>query len=214
MAAVQDISITELLAQLGFVGPEAVPAREALERAGLTNPRKQRIARAKVARASSELARWFERLCHNCWGRRVGDGRTLVRVAAAACELCGGSNNARGVDSMVAACRRAEIRKIVFVGRSPSFRGEIEQLTARRLELRLIDGTARIPKASARNDVAWADLVVVCGSTELTHKVSKNYTRLPDARPKLVVTSRRSVEAIADEVTRKAVGSAAGPSRT
>ena len=42
----------------------------------------------------------------------------------------------------------------------------------------------------------------MCGATELAHKVSTLYTRDPDARRKLVVTSRRGIEAIADDVRR------------
>jgi hypothetical protein len=69
------------------------------------------------------------------------------------------------------------------------------------LELRLVDGVERRTKAQARGDIGWADVVVVCGASELYHRVSELYTRDPLARAKLAVSTRRGVEAIANAVT-------------
>ena len=68
-----------------------------------------------------------------------------------------------------------------------------------RLELRLVDGTARRMRGEAQGDLAWADLVVVCGSSELGHKVSSLYTRERGSTP-VVTSARRGVEAIAAAV--------------
>ena len=201
-AAADEIGIDELLADLGLAGAHAELARVTLEEAGLTNPRKRNISTAKLDRAQAALERRFQRLCPTCIGAASHDDRLLVRVESRNCERCGGSNNGRAVRELAAACSRAGIARIVFVGGSPSFRRELERLAGDTLELRLVDGTKRATRESARTDVAWADLVVVCGGTELAHKVSNLYTRDPAARRKLVQTRRRGIEAIADEVAR------------
>ena len=202
MASAADVSIDAFLAGLGLNGADAARARAALEDAGLTNPRKQRISAAKLERAREALGERLQLLCAACAPVATPDHRPQVRVEPAACERCGGSNNARAVRDLVEAFARAGARRALFVGGSPSFRQELGRLVGDALELRLVDGTGRVTKADAQRDIAWADVVVVLGATELAHKVSTLYTRDPDARRKLVVTSRRGIEAIADDVAR------------
>jgi hypothetical protein len=86
-------------------------------------------------------------------------------------------------------------------------RCQFDGLVNDRLELRLVDGTASTNGRAAQRDIDWADLVVVLGSTQLAHKVSTLYTDTGDpvARHKLVTTSRRGIEAIADEIARSDV---------
>lgn len=201
-AAQADIPIDELLADLGLTGVAAGEARRALEDEGLTNPRKQRIALGKKPRVREVVDGRWQRLCHNCRARAAGDARPVVIVPQATCSLCAGSNNARAVETMTEACRRAGITKLLIVGGSPTFRRELADLAGGQLELRLVDGTRAVGKQAAQQDITWADLVVVLGGTELAHKVSTLYTREPGARRKLVTTSRRGIEAIADDITR------------
>ena len=106
---------------------------------------------------------------------------------------------------MIEACRAAGIGRLVVVGGSPSIRRELAETVGDSLELRLVDGTRTSNKRSAQADIAWADLIVVLGATQLAHRVSNLYTRDPAARKKLVTTSRRGIEAIADDVTRSDV---------
>jgi hypothetical protein len=202
MAPHTDIPIDDLIARYGLAGPIAIRARATLEEAGLTNPRKRNIATSKLDAAHAALAKTFQRLCATCIPLAVHDHRVLARVDAPYCDRCGGSNNGRAVGDMVAACARAGITNVLFVGGSPSFRQEVERLVGDGLGLRLVDGTRRITKSMAQRDIAWAHVIVVCGATELAHKVSNLYTRDPVAREKLVVTSRRGIEAIADDVVR------------
>jgi hypothetical protein len=196
------IAIDQLIERAGLGGSARAAARAALEAAGLTNPRKQYIATTKVEAAEAAFSIRFQRVCATCEPFVAEDGPERVRVEGACCERCGGSNNGRAARAMVTACKLARLNRIVFVGGSPSFRQEIKRLVGRQLQLRLVDGTTRVTKASAQADIAWADAVVVCGATELAHKVSTLYTRDPAARRKLIVTSRRGIEAIADAVTR------------
>jgi len=200
-----DVAIADLLEGLGLTGEDAVVGRRILEEAGVTNPRKQRIAVAKAGAAQAALDARLTRVCHACRVRAVCDGRTVVQVPSEACTVCGGSSNRRAVDEMVEACARSGVRRLLVVGGSPKMRRELEDLVGGRLALRLVDGTRAGDRRTAHGNVAWADLVVVLGATQLAHKVSLLYTRDAEARRKLVNTSRRGIEAIADEITRSDV---------
>ena len=168
----------------------------------MTNPRKRNIATAKTTLAQQAIDRHLRRLCHNCVRRAAADGRELVQVPRHACSECNGSSNGRAVSEMVGACRRAGLDRLVFVGGSPATRAELKELVGDSLKLRLVDGTTGSDKRTAQKDIRWADLIVVLGKTQLAHKVSLLYTNNPNARGKLVTTSRRGIEAIADDVTR------------
>ena len=123
-------------------------------------------------------------------------------VRTGACTRCGGSRNSRALIELVEACSSAGIARIVVVGGSPDIRRELGTVRGA-LELRLVDGTERRTRAEAQRDVAWADLVVIGGSSELGHKVSVLYTRDPSSTP-VVTVARRGVEAIAAAVVEHA----------
>ena len=194
-----DVAIADFLASLGLSGADAERARAELESAGLTNPRKSRLSRAKLEPARSVLDARFARFCASCAARTDAGGREVVIVPPAACTRCGGSRNARALTEMVEACEAAGVRRIVVVGGSPDVRRELGAV-AGGPELRLVDGTERRTKADAQRDLAWGDLIVIAGASELGHKVSNLYKV---SGPTPVVTSgRRGVEAIADVVDR------------
>lgn len=206
-----DLPITQLLADLGVVAAtEVATARAALEDAGLTNPRKTNISLAKRDAVTDTIDQLYRRLCTRCavdvdagndTPGAPPDQRPILRVAQPQCTRCGGSNNQRAVDEMLAACGRAGVGKIVFVGGSPAVRQELAQLLGEVLDLRLIEGTRSRTRAAAEADIAWADLVIVLGTSELAHKVSMLYTDDPAARKKAITVRRRGVEAIAQAIT-------------
>jgi hypothetical protein len=200
---VQDRRIEDVLAELGLVGDAAARARAILHEEALTNPRKERISVDKVERVRTAIDRHFARLCQACATRTDAAGREVVTVAPAACPRCGGSDNARALAELAERARAAGLRRLVVVGGSPNFREAFAEVSDS-LELRLVDGTTRRTKADARRDVDWADVVVVLGATELAHKVSSLYTDDPRGKGKTVVTARRGVSAIAEEVARHA----------
>lgn len=155
-------------------------------------------ARAKAAGAGTGAASGAHP------GSRSGaesDPRPVLRVAQPQCTNCGGSNNQRAVDELLAACERAGVRNVVFVGGSPAVRKELTALMGEALDLRLVEGTRSRTRAVADADIAWADLVVVLGTSELAHKVSLLYTDDPAARKKAITVRRRGVEAIAQAIT-------------
>ncbi len=197
----KDVAIDDFLRELGLVGEAAALGRAVLERASLTNPRKRRLAVAKLSEARVAIDGRLARLCRRCATDAVGEERTVVLVPAGACARCGGSANDRALDELAEAARAAGAQRLVVVGGSPDVRRELRRLDGR-LEIRFVDGTERRRKVEAERDLAWADVVVVAGASELGHKVSTLYTRSPTARRKLVTRARRGVEAIAAEVVR------------
>jgi len=199
---VSDPGIVDFLRSLGLTGDDAKRGRAVLEADGITNPRKSRISAAKLERARAVIDARFARFCAACAARTDAGGREVVTVAASTCARCGGSRNDRALTEMVEACEAAGILRLVVVGGSPDVRREVATLQDR-LELRLIDGTERRTRTEAQRDLAWADLVVIGGSSELAHKVSNLYTRDAGSTP-VVTAARRGVEAIAGAVVKHA----------
>jgi hypothetical protein len=196
----QDISKSELLRELGY-GGEVSLYDAAMQAAGLSNPKKPRIAIAKRAAVADLLAAGFMRVCSrgDCTNRApsIAGGRIVVPAATQAdCEVCCGSVNRGGIDEMIAAFGRNGWKRLCIVGGNPSTREDLQRLAGSRLDLRLIDGTRSRNQADADADCTWADLVVLWGSTELAHKVSERY------KGKNVITCpRRGLAELAKEAT-------------
>lgn len=183
-----DVDITTWLTELGYGLPQTLAtARATLEAHGLTRPGKQRLSEAKVERAREALEAALVRHCTSpeclVWARSTLRAPVACSPRSA-CERCGGSHNQRAVTELIELCRQSGVKKVVIVGGAPSTRQELEQAVGSALELRLVDGVQRRPQEKAKADVAWADLVLVWGGTELHHAVSKPYT---DSREDKVV---------------------------
>jgi hypothetical protein len=202
VAAPSDLSIDDLLVDLGYRTDAARQlARAALVDAGLTSGRKSRIAAGKLPAVNAALASRFAIVCARTACRSVlpGTDKSLIDAARPTdCSVCGGSANESAIDRAVAALHGRGMRKVVVVGGSPTTHEELRSLVRNRLELRLVSGTDRRTRSGAKADLAWADLVVIWGATQLDHKVSKLYT---DGRHESVVTcGRRGIEALAETV--------------
>ena len=201
----QDREIAAWLGEQGYGFPEAqVAARAALEEAGLTRPGKLRMSDEKIPRAKEALQGRFILHCgaRECaaFAAAAGGRQGLQASSKAACERCGGSDNARAGTEFQEACARRGVRRVVVVGGSPAVREELEAKLGGALELRLIDGTERRTSDRARGDLEWADLVLVWGGSELHHKVSTLYTSAaPPLRRKVVLAARRGVAALLAE---------------
>ncbi|HET6982751.1 MAG TPA: hypothetical protein VFI53_11465 [Myxococcaceae bacterium] len=196
-----DVDIDAWLSTEGFDLPEGrARAREALETAGLTRAGKARMSAAKEERARAVLDEQLFKHCATpaCVAAAARSGRSPVRTAhRTACVSCGGSDNRRAEEALLAACERAGIRRLGIVGGSPSVREELRDALSPRLELRLVDGTERRTLNQARLDLEWADLMLLWGGSELDHRVSTLYTgAAPALRRKLVHTSKRGIAAL------------------
>lgn len=201
-SAHDDVAFAHFFGSLGLSGGDAERARAILEGEGITNPRKTRLSTAKLDRARAAIDARLARFCATCAARTDAGGREVVTVAPAACSRCGGSRNDRALGEVAEACELAGLRRLVVVGGSPDVRRELNSLRSR-LELRLVEGTARRTGAEAQGDLDWADLVVICGSSELGHKVSSLYTGNRAGAP-VITSARRGVEAIAAAIVEHA----------
>ncbi len=193
-----DIEKDRLFRELGYAGDPS-PYETALAEAGLSNPRKSRIASSKRQQVRALFESRFFRVCSrgDCRAEARGRaaGRSVVEAASAAdCAVCGGSVNRRSVDELVGAAERAGVTRLCIVGGSPATRLELGDAIGDRLALRFVDGTAGHSRAQADTNIAWAGLVVVWGATQLDHKVSILYKG-----PNVVVTRRRGIADLAAE---------------
>ncbi len=187
-----DISKADLLASLGFGGDVSL-YDAVLEAAGLSRPAKSRISIAKRDQAAAILTGKFMRVCSrgDCSAKAsaiAGDHELAPAATSEFCEVCGGSVNRAAITDMAAACTRVGWRRLCIVGGSPASRQEIESLIADRLELRMVDGTRSNTHKEAAANMAWADRVIIWGSTELAHKVSSLYKG-----PNVITAPRRGV---------------------
>jgi hypothetical protein len=195
-----DRPISEVLRELGFESDEQQQlARLVLEEAGLTRPGKVRISVGKLGRAVAQLDELLDRRCPSC-APACGRTRELVLVKASFCTNCGGSNIERALRRMDELCVRSGATRVLLVGGSPTTREEFNRF-AGGVELKLVDGVARRTSRQVRADVDWADVVCICGGTQLDHSLSGIYSRNPHPRTKLARSARRGAEAIADAVT-------------
>ncbi len=195
-----DLSLEDLLADLGY---RTIAARRlavsALVEVGLTTGRKSRIVASKLDAVKATLADRFVLVCSrtSCRSDASRTGKTLIHIARPTdCSICGGSANESSIDRAIAALASRGLLKLVVVGGSPTTQEKLRELVRDRLELRLVPGTDRRTSTDAKADLAWADVVVIWGGTQLDHTVSKLYTDRRSA--KVVTCGRRGIEALAD----------------
>ncbi|MFY0541046.1 hypothetical protein [Nannocystis pusilla] len=67
------------------------------------------------------------------------------------------------MERALAAMARRDWHRLVVVGGSPPLHHELRALVGKRIDLRLVDGTARRTAHDAAHDLAWADRIVVWG---------------------------------------------------
>ncbi len=193
-----DRDIEGVLISEGFSLPEGKQrARAALEEAGLTRAGKLRISEEKLGKVHDALrARFFVHCASaDCTAAARASGREPVLTdVKKSCEHCGGSVNRRAESDLIAACSRHAVRRLLVVGGSPSVRDELQAYLHGALELRTVDGTERRTGEKARGDLAWADMILIWGGSELDHKVSTLYTQARS--PKVVLVAKRGVAAL------------------
>ncbi len=200
-----DLGIDDMLAELGFRDADARRlARQALVDAKLTNATKVKIAARKLDDVKAVLGAQFVVACRRAECQRTAPGgRTIITTSTTKdCSICGGSANQSGIARAVAEMAAHGLKKLVVVGGAPSTQDELRDLVGAQIALRIIPGTDRRTGRDADADLAWADLVIVWGGTELDHKVSKLYTDKRD--PKVITCSKRGIAALAETLQQAA----------
>ena len=192
----RDMALSDILSSRGFVGESAGLALGLLCRLGLTRPGKSRIATAKIEAVDKAFGAAFLRHCKKaaCLPS-ARETRAAILVAAKHCEVCGGSDNRRAVEAMLAAMRQAGWTRLLVVGGSPGTRGDLERLCRDRLELRFVTEDTSPNRKTVGPLLAWSEITAIWNSTEISHKA----TAVLRGR-KILKVPRRGVAALAEAV--------------
>ncbi|MXY39718.1 MAG: hypothetical protein F4Y62_07965 [Rhodospirillaceae bacterium] len=200
----EDLPIAELLSSRGFEGEGAERALEMLYGEGLTRPDKSRIAAAKVEAVDRVLGKAFVRRCRKPACRPPpGEDREAVSVPAAHCETCGGSDNRRAVERMLAAMKRVGWTRLLVAGGSPGTRGELERLCAGRLDLRFVTEETTPNRRTVAPLLDRSDIAAIWTSTEISHKATAVLRG-----PKVLKVPRRGVAALVDAIRKRCADAA------
>ena len=197
----KDLPIEKLLRECGYASDAAQAAgRAALEAAGLTRAGKTRIAEGKRPDVEAALRARVTLLCGPCREAGIGDGHPDAVAAGAGdrCVVCEGSAARRSARVFAAACARARVRRVIFIGGSPDIRRELPILLGDALDVRLVDGTVARPGRDVQREIDGCDLAVVLGSTEISHTVSAAWES-----PKTISTYPRGPSAFLLEAAEK-----------
>ena len=191
-----DVALSELLSSRGFEGESAQLALGRLCRHGMTRSGKSRIAEVKIEAVDEILGAAFVRHCRKPACRpSAPDSREPVLVSAEYCESCGGSDNRRAVEEMLAAMQAAGWTKLLVAGGSPGTRGDLERLCRGRLEQRFITGETTPNRKIAGPPLDWSDVTAIWTLSEISHKA----TAVLRGR-KVLKVPRRGVAALAAAV--------------
>lgn len=203
----RDFDIRQFLAAEGYGHPDAEQAAlETLYAARLTRQGKSRIAEPKLDAARGALERALVVTCSAtaCQdeARATPERRRVPAADRRQCEMCAGSDNQHAVDAFVKRALERRFTRLVVIGGSPSTREQLAALLRGRIELKAVDGTLRRTQGQAREDLAWAHLVLIWGATELAHRVSLLYTRAPGQETPVITCPRRGIVALAQAALR------------
>ena len=215
MPAEATFPIEGLLEEMGFVRVASKQvARLALIEAGLTNDRKQNMAASKREAAVAAIEERIARVCsaEACRNALDAGGRRVVEVASEGCEVCCGSDIARNVQQMAQDLVAAGRTRLLVIGGSPNARTTLRNaLRGSAVEIEFVEGDRPTGARRAKDLAERADVVAIWANTMLDHKVSQPFaTAAPE---KTFTCARRSVAALADEVSRHVRGKASGRRR-
>ena len=197
----KDLPIGKLLRECGYASDAAQAAgREALDAAGVTRPGKDRIVEWKRPDVVAVLKARVTLLCGPC--REAGLGHDYPEAITAGagdrCVVCEGSATRRGALILTRACQRARFHRVIFVGGNPDVHRELPLLLGDDLDVRIVDGMTSRPGRDVQREIDGCDVVVLLGSTEISHTVSATW-----AGPKTVATQSRGISAFLLEAAEK-----------
>lgn len=113
------------------------------------------------------------------------------------------SSNESAVAAMLLACSAHGVTRLAIVGASPASRRQLRDLVGgSAVRIRFVDGLDRLSRRHSGPIVDWADVIVICASAQIKHRVSRLFTSDPRSRGKLLMVSCRGIAAIAREITR------------
>jgi len=140
----------------------------------------------------------------DCGACPSANGRFVLRVPRARCEVCEGSDIQRSMRRFIDALLLSGLKRVALVGGSPKYRRQLQELVPdKRVKLTLIPGDGRRFAQQARQDVDGNDLVVLWGGTILDHAVSGLYLGLADGKDKVMSVPHRGIGRMLGEVAER-----------
>lgn len=145
------------------------------------------------ADAARVLTEGVLRVCVAADCRRMAEADRVARVAAqpaTTCAYCGGSDNGRAYATMSRACAAARVRRVVVVGGGDDSRADVRRRTLDwpAPEIVLVEGNRRPDSARAKAKAQGADLVVLWGSTIVSHAETDVWKAAAEAAGTPVIT--------------------------
>lgn len=170
---------------------------EVLSAALTYRPVARRLLPLLRVEAVADVARVLEggvrRVCLAAECRQMAEADRAARVAAqpsATCAYCGGSDNGRAFTAMSRLCVAARVRRVVVVGGGDDSRADVRRRAAElpTPEMVLVEGNRRPDSARAKAKVQGADLVVLWGSTIISHAETDVWKSAAEAAGTPVIT--------------------------
>ncbi len=155
------------------------------------------------------LGERVRRVCVAAECQAMAEADRAARVPAqpaGTCAYCAGSDNGRAYEAMSRACAAARVGRIVVVGGGDDSLAELRRRARDRStpEVVLVEGKRRPDSARARAKVQGADLVVLWGSTIVSHAETDVWKAAAEAAGTPVITvgsGQKGVASLARGIT-------------
>ena len=206
--AVDNVPLSDMLAEMGVAPESWQAAREALVEARVISGRPNRagiaISKRDAVRATLEAA--FLLHCRNgdCRRAAAGASATLL-VEQFACSVCGGSADRRALGQMAQAMERAGLSRLLVVGGTEVKTRQIRANSPSWLECRFVDSVVARDTRYFRDHKRWAEVIAIWGGTPLPHKVSRHFDAKGD--PRVVTVRGTGIATLAEAVRHHVQGS-------
>ena len=197
------VPLVEMLSRLGVVEmAQQAQAIAALQDAGVISckPNRTGIASSKEPRVREVLHRAFVLHCRrgDCQREADASGRPALLVDDAYCRATGHQPREHLLAEVAEALNALGCRNLLLVGGSPRYERELSKVAPPSLSLRFVDGKRKRDERAHQKHKAWADLIVIWGSTILDHAVSQHFVNGRDGW--VITVPGRGIEAMLRDV--------------
>ena len=173
------ISKLALFSKLGFGAEHYEGLNQLLNQHNLTNLLKSNISRTKIEKINKVLKSEIVRYCHrgDCKQAALKNNhvQTIQVGRVLSCDICGGSVVRSKCELFIEFTRKNNIQNLCVVGGFPKPLNDFKNNIGKALKLKIIDGSKSRRKKQCKEDLSWADLVIIWGKTPVGHSLSSTY---------------------------------------
>lgn len=181
-------------------GLEKAEALQALGLLAVEAP--QLLLEATMAVAPEPLARLLNDrlalLCDAADCQPATRDTVVLRVPAARCELCGGSDLRQAFRAFAKTMAAKQLTAVSFIGGSPAYREALRQLSRELKPNFELDTVAQKRPNEGKRAQATRGLVVIWGGTEVDHDTTTHYR---DAGDLVLIVSHRGLSGMLPRLT-------------